>query len=133
VKKTSLFSWISLSEILAIHEKLLALHGGGVGVRDLGLLKSALARPETFLSYEKKSYIFDLASVYADSIVNNHPFVDGNKRSGFIAAALFIETNGYTFKASEVDVVTMTLGLADKSLPREEYAKWLRDSSELIE
>lgn len=133
MKKRSLISWISQSEILAIHEKLLALHGGGNGVRDLGLLKSALARPESFLDYEKKSDIFDLAAVYADSIVNNHPFVDGNKRSGFIAAALFIETNGYLFKATEVDVVTMTLGLAVKSLSREEYAKWLRDSSEVLD
>ena len=133
MKSKTRLNWISLSEILAIHEKLLALHGGRMGLRDLGLLKSALARPETFLNYENKSDIFDLAAVYADSIVNNHPFVDGNKRTGFIAAALFIETNGYLFKASEVDVVNMTLGLADKSMPREMFAKWLRDSSEIIE
>lgn len=132
MKKRSKFCWISLSEVLAIHEKLLALHGGGTGVRDLGLLKSALARPETFLEYEKRTDIFDLASVYADGIVNNHPFVDGNKRAGFIAAALFIETNGYRFSGTEVDVVTMTVGLADKSFSREEYAKWLRESSELV-
>ena len=132
MKKGELLSWISLNEILAIHEKLLALHGGGTGIRDLDLLKSALARAETFLQYDRKADIFVLASVYADSIVNNHPFIDGNKRSGFIAAALFIETNGYLFNATEVDVVTMTLGLADKSVPREEYAKWLRDSSELV-
>jgi death-on-curing protein len=132
VKKRSKLSWISLSQILAIHEKLIALYGGGTGVRALGLLTSALSRAETFLEYEKQSDIFDLASIYADSIVNNHPFVDGNKRAGFIAAALFIETNGYHFGGTEVDVVTMTIGLADKSFSRQEYAKWLRESSELV-
>ena len=72
--------------------------------------------------------LFGLAAAYADGIVNNHAFVDGNKRTGFIAAALFLETNGYRFKASEVQVVTMTLGLADKSLSAAEYAQWLRDN-----
>lgn len=132
MNKSSGFRWISLNEILSIHEKLLALHGGAVGVRDLGLLESALASPANFLKYEDGSDLFDLASAYAYSIVNNHPFIDGNKRTGFIAAALFIEINGYIFKADEAAVVTMTVGLSDKSIGRKEYALWLREASSLI-
>ena len=133
MKEISNISWLSLSEVLAIHEKLLALYGGSVGVRDLNLLKSTITRPQTFLFYESKSDIFDIASVYADSIINFHPFIDGNKRSGFIVAALFIEINGYIVNANEVEVVKMTLGLADKSISAKEYAKWLRYSSKLFE
>lgn len=132
MNKSSGYRWILIHEILSIHEKLLALHGGAVGVRDLGLLESALARPVTFLSCENGADIFDLAATYADSIVNNHPFIDGNKRTGFIAAALFIEINGYSFKGDEAAVVTMTLGFSDKSILREAYALWLRRSSSFI-
>lgn len=129
MKKRPRLNWISLSEIFAVHEKLLALYGGGTGLREPGLLESALARPQTFLRYEKDADVFEPASLYADSILNNHPFVDGNKRTGFLAAALFIEINGYHVGAKEEEVVMMTRGLADKSVSREKYAKWLRETS----
>jgi len=121
--------WLTLSEILAIHEKLLALFGGASGIRDRTLLESAIARPQNLLSYESTD-LFVLAAAYADGIVNNHAFIDGNKRTGFLAAALFLEMNGCKFNASNEEVVTMTLGLADKSLSAIEFAKWLRDNSE---
>ncbi len=118
--------WLSLSEILALHEKLLALFGGAVGIRDKTLLESALDRPRNLLAYEGAD-LFALAASYADGIVNNHAFVDGNKRTGFIAAALFLETNSYKLSASEEEAVTMTLGLAAKTTSAAEYAQWLRD------
>ena len=121
--------WILLPEILAVHEKLLAVFGGPPGIRDIALLESALDRPKNQWGYVDADY-FSLAAAYADGIINNHPFVDGNKRTGFIAAALFLETNGYKFNASEAQVVTMTLGLADKSFSAIEYAQWLRDNSD---
>jgi death on curing protein len=122
-------TWITIEEVLAVHEKLIALFGGAIGTRDRPLLESALGRPVTFLSYDPKSDIFDIASTYAESLINNHPFVDGNKRTGFVAAILFIESNGYLFLGQEELVVSMTLGLADKSISREEYAGWLRNYS----
>ena len=121
--------WLTLSEILAVHEKILALFGGASGIRDNTLLESALARLQNLLVYERTD-LFALAAAYADGIVNNHAFIDGNKRTGFLAAALFLEMNGCKFNASNEEVVTMTLGLADKSLSAIEFAKWLRDNSE---
>lgn len=121
--------WLSLSEILAVHEKLLALFGGASGIRDNGLLESALGRPRNLWVYEGAD-LFALAAAYADGIVNNHAFVDGNKRTGFIAAALFLETNGCKFRASEDQAVTMTLGLADKTVSATDYSQWLRDNTD---
>lgn len=123
------FTWLSISEILAIHEQLLSLFGGSTGVRDFGLLESALARPQTLQAYDPNADIFLIAATYADGIVNNHPFIDGNKRTGFLSAAVFIETNGLKVSMSEVEVVSMTVGLADKSISREVYAEWLRNNS----
>lgn len=120
------YKWLSISEILAMHEQLLALFGGSTGVRDFGLLESALARPQTLQVYDLSVDIYLMAATYADGIVNNHPFVDGNKRTGFLSAAVFIETNGLKVSMSEVEVVSMTVGLADKSVSREAYAEWLR-------
>ena len=120
--------WLALLEVLAVHEMLLALHGGAIGIRDRGLLESALGRPQNSWAYERAD-LFALAAAYADGIANNHPFIDGNKRTAFIAAALFLETNGYEFIAPEEEVVAMTLALADKTLPPKQYARWLQDRS----
>ncbi len=128
MKRSKEPSWLTFTEILALHETLLALFGGPPGIRDNGLLESALDRPQNHHVYEKAD-IFTLAAMYADGIVNNHPFIDGNKRTGFLAAALFLETNGYRFNASEEDAVLETLGLAAKKLSTADYAEWLRKSS----
>jgi death-on-curing protein len=127
-KQKAKYSWLSVIEILAVHEKLLALFGGATGFRGLGLLESAISRAQNFYLHEKPN-IFDLAAIYADGIVNNHPFVDGNKRTGFVAAILFLESNGLEFFGAETEAVIMTVGLADKSISRDQYAEWLKQNS----
>jgi death-on-curing protein len=120
--------WVTIEDCLSFHDKLLARFGGASGVRDRGLLESALARPHHRWAYEQAS-IFDLAATYAHGIVKNHPFVDGNKRTGFLAAALFLEANGVRFNAREEDAVVQTLALAASALSAEAFAAWLRSVS----
>ena len=120
--------WVTIEDCLSFHDKLLARFGGASGVRDRGLLESALARPHHRWAYEQAS-IFDLAATYAHGIVKNHPFVDGNKRTGFRAAALFLEANGVRFNAREEDAVVQTLALAASALSAEAFAAWLRSVS----
>ncbi len=92
--------WIRQDVIVSIHERLLADHGGPPGIRDWGLLESALARPRQILAYGEPD-LADLAAAYAAGIVRNHPFVDGNKRSGFMAAYVFLACNGLELNATE--------------------------------
>lgn len=113
---------------MAIHEHMLAEHGGSMGLRDAGLLESALARPRQSLAYGDPD-IFDLAAAYTSGIVRNHPFVDGNKRTGFVAGILFLELNGPTFAAPEADATRMVLGLAAGTLSDEDYAAFLRQNT----
>ena len=122
-------NWIAKEECLVFHGELLARFGGLEGIRDEGLLESALNRPQQLFCYGNPS-IFDLAASYAEGIVKNHPFLDGNKRSGFMAAALFLESNGYVFIAPEEHVVLQTLALAASTISAEEFSHWLKDFSE---
>lgn len=101
--------------------------GGLEGIRDDGLLESALNRPRHLFAYGEPS-LFELAAAYASGIVKNHPFLDGNKRSGFMAAALFLETNGLRFAAPEEEVVERTLALAAGAIGEEGYREWLERS-----
>ena len=114
--------------VLGLHEQVLAAFGGASGVRDEGLLDSALARPENLFAYGEPT-LFELVASYGFGLVKNHPFVDGNKRIGFAVAALFIELNGHRFVASEADVVVRTLGLAAGQIRESEYAAWLKANS----
>jgi len=118
--------WIDERDALALHDRLLALHGGASGVRDETLLKSALARPQQHFAYGESPDIVGLASVYTAGIVRNHPFVDGNKRTGFVVGILFLELNGYRFSASEVDAAQAVLGLAAGTLEDADYTAFLR-------
>jgi len=120
--------WITREDCLAYHESLLERFGGLTGIRDESLLDSALNRPKHLFAYGKPS-IFQMAASYAHGIVKNHPFLDGNKRAGFIAAALFIETNGYRFQAPEEEAVLETLSLAASETSEEAYATWLERTS----
>ena len=120
--------WLRKDVLLAVHERLLAEHGGSAGIRDEGLLESAIGRPQNLFAYGKPT-IFDLASAYACGVIKNHPFVDGNKRTGFMAAYLFLGTNGYEFEAAEEDVVIKTLAVAAGELDEEQYAEWLKSNS----
>lgn len=116
--------WVTEEDCLSFHDKLLARFGGAAGVRDRGLLESALARPQHRFAYEQAS-LHELAATYAHGIVKNHPFIDGNKRTGFLAAALFLEANGVRFRAREEDAVVQTLALAAGAIGVEEFAAWL--------
>ena len=118
--------WIGERDALAIHDRLLALHGGATGLRDRGLLESALARPRQHYAYAGTSDIVDMAALYAAGIVRNHPFVDGNKRTGFVVGVLFLELNGFDFRASEADATQAVMALAAGTLDEGAYAAWLR-------
>jgi death-on-curing protein len=118
--------WIDERDALALHDRLLALHGGATGLRDDGLLKSALARPMQLLAYGEAPDIIDMATAYTAGIVRNHPFVDGNKRLGFVVGILFLELNGCRFTASEEDAAQAVLGLAAGNLDESGYAAFLR-------
>lgn len=120
--------WIDLPEVLAIHGCQLDEHGGASGVRDDGLLESALARPQPLFTYGEPD-VFDLAAAYTAGIVRNHPFVDGNKRTGFVVGILFLELNGPTFTASEADAAQAVLGFAAGEITDDEFAIWLRSNS----
>ena len=111
-----------------LHEQSLAQFGGSAGGRDEGLMDSALGKPQNLFAYGKPS-LFDLAASYAFGLMKNHPFIDGNKRAGFVVAVLFLELNGYKFQATEVDAALHTLALAAGEMSETAYAEWLKANS----
>ena len=119
--------WIDAADVYAFHGQLLSMFGGLDGVRDEELLHSALSRPQSLLQYEDPS-LFEMAAGYAHGLIKNHPFLDGNKRCGFMAAALFLEVNGVRFGATEESAVAYTRALAAGEIGAKEYAEWLRES-----
>ena len=121
--------WLRLDAVLAMHRRQIAEHGGGDGVRDLGLLESALARPQNVAAYEPEADIARLAAAYAFGIAKNHPFVDGNKRTALVAARTFLLLNGFDLKATPVEKYTTFLRLAEGSLSEDELAAWLREKT----
>jgi death-on-curing protein len=123
--------WIDERDTLALHDRLLALHGGAVGLRDDGLLKSALARPQQHFAYAESPDIVDMAAAYMGGIVRNHPFLDGNKRTGFVVGVLFLELNGYRFSASEEDAAQVVLELASGNLDEAGDIAFLRAHASL--
>jgi death-on-curing protein len=121
--------WIEERDALVLHGRLLALHGGAAGIRDDALLKSALARPQQLDAYADSPDLMDLAAAYTVGIVRNHPFIDGNKRTGFVVGILFLELNGYRFSATEADAAQAVLALAAGTLDEASYAAFLRANS----
>ena len=119
--------WLGVESALVMHEEQLAEHGGAVGIRDLGLLDSALARPRNAWSYGQSDLVA-LAALYAAGIMRNHPFVDGNKRTGFLAAYAFLYVNGLEIVASEAEVIVQCLSLAADEIDDTEFATWLREN-----
>ncbi len=117
--------WIPREMILAMHLRQLAEHGGGEGVRDTGLLDSALGRPENKLAYGEPD-IFDLAAAYAYGIARNHPFIDGNKRTALVASFTFLYVNGYALETSQDENVRVFLALAAGDLDEDNLAAWFR-------
>jgi death-on-curing protein len=123
--------WLTVDDILAFHDRLLAEFGGSDGLRDEGLLESALGKPRNLFAYGKPS-MFELAASYAFGIIKNHPFVDGNKRAGFAAAATFLQVNNLQLIASEEDAAVKTLELAANESTEAEYAAWLKQNCRKI-
>ena len=119
------WAWIEPSVVRAVHEAQLAEHGGGAGVRDAGLLDSALARPENLAVYGHPD-VADLAAAYGFGIVRNHPFIDGNKRTAFVCVELFLAINGHALAATDADCVTAVLALAAGDLSEAEFSGWIR-------
>ena len=120
--------WIDLEVVLAIHDEQLAEHGGQPGVRDRGLLESALARPRNQFLYGETSITW-LAASYAFGISRNHPFLDGNKRTSLVVAELFLELNGTELTATDAQCVTTFLALAAGDLSEEQLADWISANS----
>lgn len=120
--------WLEREAVIIFHEEALLEHGGPAGVRNENLLESGLMRPRHAFAYGNED-ICELAALYAAGIVKNHPFVDGNKRTGFICAALFLEQNGLNLTADDVDVVANTVALAAGTIDEAGYANWLRANS----
>ena len=119
--------WISLELAVAIHERQLAEHGGGSGVRDAGLLQSALARPQQLLAHGGAEVdLVSLAAAYAFGIARNHPLVDGNKRTAAVTCELFLQLNGCVLLADDVAMYPVFLGLAEGSVGEAELTEWLR-------
>jgi len=119
------WSWIDHSVAVAIHEAQIAEHGGSAGVRDPGLLESALARPRNLLAYSTPDYA-DLAAAYGFGIARNHPFIDGNKRNAFVAVELFLAITGRQLDAEDVECVMTMLGVAAGEIEEDAFAAWIR-------
>ncbi len=119
--------WLDVGAVVVLHDEQLVEHGGAPGVRDMGLFESALARPRNAWSYGQGDLVA-LAALYASGIMRNHPFVDGNKRAGLLAAYVFLDINGSEIVADEGEVVVQCLALAAAEIGEDEFAAWLRDN-----
>ncbi|WP_036485813.1 type II toxin-antitoxin system death-on-curing family toxin [Myxosarcina sp. GI1] len=120
--------WVSEKIVLAIHEDQLAQHGGSAGIRDENLLGASLARPKHLFAYGKPK-IFDLAAAYGYGLANNHPFIDGNKRTAFMVMYTFLGSNGYWLEVEEMEVVVKMEGLTMNQETQKSIALWLEKHS----
>lgn len=120
--------WIDAAVVHAIHEEQIAEHGGSAGLRDQGLLESALARPQNLASYGEPD-VAACAAAYGYGLSRNHPFIDGNKRTAFVAVELFLGLNGYEFEAADADCVLTMLRVAEGSISETNFAAWIRENS----
>lgn len=118
--------WLSLVQVLSIHSDQIQAHGGSLGLRDRGLLESALERPRNRFLYDPEADLAALAAAYGFGLSSNHPFVDGNKRVAFQAMYLFVGFNGFRIDASEEEVVSTILSLASGDLDEPALADWIR-------
>jgi len=117
--------WLNPGVMLAVHDEQLAEHGGAAGMRDAGLFESALARPRNLAHYGQPD-VADLAAAYGCGIARNHPFIDGNKRTAFVAVELFSMLNGHDLVASDADSVVTMLAVASGAMDEATFAQWLR-------
>ena len=119
-------TWINRGALLLLHQEAIAEHGGSSGLRDSGLLDSALARPRNVFAYKPESSLAELAAAYGFGLVKNHPFVDGNKRIAFIAVDLFLHLNGNGLVAQQADQIRAMLGLAASEISEEDFVAWIQ-------
>jgi death-on-curing protein len=123
-------NYLTPEQVLFIHSRLVTETGGSHALRDLALLESAVARPRaTFDSKEFYPDLFTKAAALMDSLINNHPFLDGNKRTGITATGLFFRTNGWKLTASSEELVACTMRVAVEGLEIDELANWLRSKT----
>jgi death on curing protein len=125
------WTWFSRELVILIHDEQLDEHGGASGLRDEGLLESALARPQQLATYGTPD-VFDLAAAYAFGIAKNHPFVDGNKRTAFLLAEGFMRIHGHRLTATDEQALMAMLGLASGEWGQDEFAAWLRQNAAAI-
>lgn len=127
---TPTWHWVDKQALLLLHDESLATHGGASGVRDEGLLDSALARPMNLVAYSQPD-IAELAAAYASGLVRNHPFIDGNKRAAFLAVGMFLSINGYRLLSNQAAATVAVLALAASELDEAHFAAWLRQHLQL--
>jgi death-on-curing protein len=123
--------WVRRDGVLVVHDRQIELFGGQYGLRDAGLLDSAIARPKNFYYYEEAD-IIRLAAAYGYGICQNHPFVDGNKRTAFVVAVAFLRTNNYQFTARPSKVVSIMEQLAQGKISEADFTNWLRVQAEIL-
>ncbi len=121
--------WLTVQLVQAIHSQAVAEFGGSHGVRDMGLLESALDRPRNLYADGDDPTLFDLAAAYCTGIVKNHPLIDGNKRTGDLTARAFLFRNGYLFEPDETDEVNMIVALAAGEIEEDVLARWISENS----
>lgn len=121
-----MITWLGEKLALAIHRMQIAEHGGEDGVRDLGLLESALARARNIDAYEPNADTARLAAAYAFGIIKNHPFVDGNRRTGYVVMETFLVLNRHALVATEDEKYPVVLGIADGTVSEDDLSEWLR-------
>ena len=122
-------NWLLMDAVISVHGTLVAEHRGLAGVRDRGLLESALARPQNRFAYADEATIFDLAASYAYGLACNHPFLDGNKRIAITSIAMFLGDNGYRFVPEKMDALKMFLALAAGEVSEDVLARWIERNS----
>ncbi len=119
------YIWVGVDVVLAIHDEQLAEHGSAEGVRDRGLLESALARPQNLLAYGSPD-LADLAAAYASGIARNRPFIDGNKRTAWVVSETFVELNGFEIAADDAAAYEAVFALAEGRIDESAFAGWMR-------
>ena len=121
--------WVPEAAVRAMHAAMIAEHGGRPGIRDVGLLSAALARPRNRRAYGTSATLFDLAAAYGFAIAKDHPFIDGNKRVALMVMYVFLEINGYQLDAPEVEAVDVMLNLASDDMTENDLALWIKTNS----
>ncbi|NES21028.1 MAG: type II toxin-antitoxin system death-on-curing family toxin [Symploca sp. SIO3E6] len=129
---TITYSWLTLKEVIALHQELIKDYGGHSGILNEGALELTLFHPQQLAYYQSNSNLYDLAAAYGYGLVKNHCFVDGNKRIAFVVMAVFLLRNGHELRATEVEAVDIMLNLAQGNITQSELALWLAENCVVV-